>query len=395
MMMSSIAAIIMMLALGSASGTPCEVTSSTYCASWIMNPGEEYSSAPFLDHILTDVQSIDIDGDYLRVVASGIPKFETLITNEVYDTLESRPKASSDFPNGIPIVQVGDEVSWGTSVGYQGSHGCADGSSGYWPTGPSCPAGDNNKTTYLPLQPRKTFKRCYQPMGSIGLFSNGVNFFGYLDGTSYNDESIWNSLAVKFEVYDVDINGGHATNYGQYHIHGTTNMLPVLKGENGTDQKSSVWGFAADGYPILGPYVKDGVVAQSCWKARDYFDPAKGGCGFTGERTCVLVDMFNVSKGTVEIDLIGPNVTTTVTTQSDNTISSESGIYLEDYYYDASCTEQGNEYLDEHNGRVDPKLGYVYHMTSAFPYNVGPTFRGKLHSNGLVASCQTTTTSTN
>ncbi|GBG31932.1 Hypothetical Protein FCC1311_081572 [Hondaea fermentalgiana] len=338
--------------------TACDNETSVYCTTWIMNTGDEYSTAPFLDNVLTDVQAIEVDRDYLRILASGIPKFTTVISNEIFEFLESRPKASSDFEDGVPSVSVGDLVEWGGDVGYTGKQGCAAGSSGYWPTGPSCPS-DQNLTAYIPMQPTFTESVCYQPLGNIGLFSNGVAVYGLLDGTSYNSEGTWNSLAPKFEIYDVDINGGHAQTSGQYHIHATTNMMPALKGENNSDAKSSVWGFAADGFPILGPYISDGVKAQSCWKARNYYNDSLGGCGTEGERSCLLVDIFDLSQGTAPTSLVGPNVQDNVTTQSGNTISGESGIYLEDFYYDAACTAQGDEYLDEHNGRMDDELGYL------------------------------------
>lgn len=44
----------------------------------------------------------------------------------------------------------------------------------------------------------------------IGYNVNGVALWGWTDGTSYLSEGVWNNLAMKFEVYDLDICRGHA-----------------------------------------------------------------------------------------------------------------------------------------------------------------------------------------
>ena len=73
-----------------------------------------------------------------------------------------------------------------------------------------------------------------------------------------------------------------------------------------------------------------------------------------------------------------------------------SGIYRQDYYYDASCTAAGGAALDLHNGHSHDALGYHYHVTvtraangnlvPAFPYYIGPTYAGTLPAQSF-ASC--------
>eukprot|EP00339_Tiarina_fusa_P011305 CAMPEP_0117016364 /NCGR_PEP_ID=MMETSP0472-20121206/12908_1 /TAXON_ID=693140 ORGANISM="Tiarina fusus, Strain LIS" /NCGR_SAMPLE_ID=MMETSP0472 /ASSEMBLY_ACC=CAM_ASM_000603 /LENGTH=230 /DNA_ID=CAMNT_0004720387 /DNA_START=586 /DNA_END=1278 /DNA_ORIENTATION=+ len=202
-------------------------------------------------------------------------------------------------------------------------------------------------------------------------------------------------MAAWAEYYDLDICSGHAAN-GDYHHHTFPNCLRDLLNDDGKS-KSPVYGFAADGVPILGPFVSAGVLAKSCWKNRDYDDVNSAtGCGTAYARSCLLVDNLDISKGTVATSTHGPNTNAQVTTQSGNSITASSGFYFEDHYFDSDCTSQGDEYLDEHNGRYDETYGYVYHttidnldnpefVTSTFPHFIGPTFYGTLDSNTLVS----------
>jgi hypothetical protein len=66
-----------------------------------------------------------------------------------------------------------------------------------------------------------------------------------------------------------------------------------------------------------------------------------------------------------------------------------SGLYYEDWYFDADCAAQGGQYLDEHNGHDHDGLGYHYHVTSTFPFLAGPTFYGALNDKTL-ALCSDT-----
>ena len=84
----------------------------------------------------------------------------------------------------------------------------------------------------------------------------------------------------------------------------------------------------------------------------------------------------------------GPRTDSTVTTLSGNVISATSGIFMQDYWYDTSCTTC----LDPHNGiDLHDGRGYHYHVTAqpgpwghlvpVFPYVLGPTYAGQLQPN--------------
>jgi hypothetical protein len=114
--------------------------------------------------------------------------------------------------------------------------------------------------------------------------------------------------------------------------------------------------------------------------------------------------MFNYSLGTVAAGSSGPSTTGTVSTQSGNTITASSGVYIEDYYFDADCVAQGGEYLDAYNGHDHDNMGFHYHITldsgmrPTFPYIVGPKFygcqRGGKCSTSLYSASSSSSSST-
>ena len=96
---------------------------------------------------------------------------------------------------------------------------------------------------------------------------------------------------------------------------------------------SPVYGFSTDGFPIYGPFQSSGSVAVSCWQKRDYSSPLVGCEG--GARTCTLKNPLDYRQGTQTV-LNGPSLTGTLITSSGNSISSASGIFEQDYFYNAS-----------------------------------------------------------
>ena len=174
-------------------------------------------------------------------------------------------------------------------------------------------------------------------------------------------------------------------------------LFAELVGDEG-DAHSPIYGFAADGYPIYGPWQASGVLARSSWRARDYDDPASvTGCGQAGERSCLLVDQYDPAAGTEPAGSNGPRTDGSYESMSRNQFDTETGFFFQDWYYDSQLANSGSEWLDEFNGHSDALRGYHYHVTiefdgdtalPAFPYSVGPRFAGELQDNAA-ASCST------
>ncbi|NVK23435.1 MAG: YHYH protein [Gammaproteobacteria bacterium] len=331
--------------------------------------------------------------EYMYVEATGIPDYSVTLTQDDVDTLNSRPKARADFLAQSTTAVAGDTVEFGENIGYDSSDlNCNDtGGDGYWPPGPACPT-DQEKQNYFPTEPQDAAEECETGLGAVGLMVNGTSIYNWSDGATWtNDANVdteWQYLAPVAESYDVDICGGHATTTGDYHHHFYTTCLANLVGDSG-DSHSPIYGFAADGYPVYGPYESDGELAVSGWKTRDYgASESEGGCNTEGERTCFLVDQYDISKG-VETTAQGPDIGATVTSQSRNDFIADSGFFYEDYYY-AQLPATGAQ-LDQHNGHDnDDGRGYHYHitlelvdgeLTPSFPYTVGPNFKGDLPDN--------------
>lgn len=376
-----------------AGGSDCD--EPIVCA-WLLNEDGEASAELTKNGgpLLVDVQSVTVDGDFVDVEATGIPSYQITITQAIYDELVARPHAATDFVGGAPLVTVGETIEWGQDIGYTVppmNEPCytEDGGGGFWPPGPSCPT-DQAHQFRLPRQPVPATQTCYAIIGqpSVALL-NGVVVYNWADGGTYMNQGGWHQLAQKFEIYDLDVCLGHATMLGTYHQHLDTPCLGQQFGDEGTEH-SPIYGFAADGYPMHGKWFDDGVLAQSCWKTRDYDDPASTtGCGGGGVRDCVLVDDTDPSAGTMPADSPGPNTDETVVSFSGNEFVVVSGFYFEDYYFDQDCADQGGQYLDQHNGHDHDGLGYHYHVTETFPYQPGPSFAGELQA-GAPAVCSGT-----
>jgi hypothetical protein len=370
-------------------------------SSWIINTATRstqiFESATTNLGVLEDVQAVAEQSinsvDYVYVQASGIPKYDIEFTQEILDDLNNRPRAGTDFGAGVTSATLGQTVVFGEDIGFSSSNeNCnATGGAGYWPPGPGCPI-DVGKAEYLPADPTPNSAQCEAGLGTTGLMVNGTSVFGWGDGMSHGN-NIWYNLAPIAEQYDVDVCGGHAAQ-GEYHHHFYTSCLADLVADK-ADDHSPIYGFAADGYPLYGPYESSGVLAVSGWQARDYgaADNA-GGCATPGERTCVLVDEYDVSQGVDFTVDQGPDIGETVTTLSGNSLSAVAGYYLEDYYY-TGATAAGSQ-LDQHNGHdnLDGR-GYHYHitlvddgdgkLTPSFPFTMGPRFFGELPDNAMTA----------
>jgi YHYH protein len=339
---------------------------------------------------LVNVQSVaqlSVDGvDYTYLEATGIPDYAVTLTQDMLDWLNGRPKASTDFATGFPSASVNEVIEFAQDIGYS-SGSCDGGGYGYWPPGPVCPDNQSHQA-YIPNSPREEIAdKCETGLGNQGYWVNGTSIYNWGDGQSYNNSGVWQTLAPEAEYYDVDICGGHAAN-GDYHHHFYSQCLADLVGDTG-EAHSPIYGFAADGYAIYGPWHADGVLAKSSWLARDYSAGSATGCGTDGVRSCVLVDSLDPSQGTQSAGTTGPSTSDTYTSLSGNIFNAESGFFFEDYYWDSSVS--GDDALDQYNGHSDADRGYHYHVTitedsdgdlkPAFPYTVGVELYGSIEEN--------------
>lgn len=378
--------------------------------SWLINTNN-HSNAHFA-HAKTDIASSlgSVPASTWTVSFSGIPNFDKSFTYIDTDTLNLRPKASTDFTTNSQTTAVdGHFYVFGDNIGYNtsSSKSCK---LGYWPPGNTCPT-VAEYTKSFPLQPTVEAssagcKTTASASTAVGYAVNGVGLYNYKyeDQSTYLNLGVWTNNAVNFGKYDTDICGGHV-HAAEYHIHKLSSCLSEkindidVSSSNGPH--SSVFGWIIDGFPIYGPYNGKGRLAKSCWQKRDYTSSNSLTRCTGGKRTCQLVDQFDISKGTQSTTSTGPTFTATITTQSGITITAENGVFLEDYFYNSTCTSLGEEYLNAYNGHDHGDLGFHYHFTAeyvsetgvlnpSFPYITGPKYYGcvstSLCSNSVCGS---------
>lgn len=346
---------------------------------WIVNAAAE-RSAYLMDNgefVEVNVQSVSETAQLVTVTTNAIPNYRVTVTDEVLAVYES--KAASDFANGSGILSIGDQIEWGQDIGYTSS--CpGTGADGWAPeAAAACSTTQNGLSLSFPAVPAPTANECETGLGPVGMWLNGVPIYNWSDANSFNGEDVWNNYAVPFRQSNMDVCYGHAGN-GQYHHHSYNACLRQMVGDQGTGH-SPVYGYAGDGYPIHGPYHADGELTESCWAVRDYSAASSTGCGADGVRSCTFVDEEDISQGLQNVTL-GPNTSDQLTFPGGDAALAEAGIYYEDHFYSASCTAQGDKYLDEHSGHDHDGLGYHYHtsvnadLEPAFPAVHGPDYFG-------------------
>ena len=312
--------------------------SCLHSQSWLVNLDNDYNS---YFSSSTDMTTSMLSSGKWSTTTNRIPKYNHLFTSTDISSLNSRPKASTDFPTGSTTVVAGTTYTFGSNIGYK-TQSCVR---GYWPPGPSCPTSSTITNTWRLNPAVETVSTgCYTPrLGVIGRYVNGVSIYGTWDGLTYNSANVWYNSAPEFEAYDMDICNGHAAN-GDYHHHHYPKCLQERLSDTGTSH-SPIYGFMSDSYPIFGPYQSAGVLAVPCWQKRNYAASSATGCS-DGTRSCQLIDQYDYTKGVTSVTS-GPSLTGTVTTQSSNTISSASGIYFEDYFYNSTCSNFGRFWCPE------------------------------------------------
>ncbi len=253
-------------------------------------------------------------------------------------------------------------------------------------------ASAQNAIFKIPLSPvQNTGTPTNTTGGNIGIFINGVAFFDYRDGASWQNSSgtlkggpyggmgdgVWNRDAVVGERLGFDCSKGHPA-MGNYHHHQSPSAFKLdlnvistvcnLYDADGlyvidSTQHSPLIGFAYDGCPVYGAYA---------------FENTNG----TGP-IVRMKSSYHVRNITTRTQYANG---TTVTAGPVVSSNYPLGYFREDYEY-IPTSPSIPDYLDEHNGRfcVTPEYPngiYCYFATvdsnwnSAYPYLIGPTFYG-------------------
>jgi hypothetical protein len=126
----------------------------------------------------------------------------------------------------------------------------------------------------IPLVPKPAASITTVPGGEIGMAINGVVFFNPFEAGGMN------AVAGYAETW-FDSCCGHPQQSGVYHYHKYPTCLKTPFPDDG-DGHSPIIGFAWDGYPVYGPYVRKGVMAKDLAGAEALdvcngrFDPDRG-----------------------------------------------------------------------------------------------------------------------
>jgi hypothetical protein len=241
---------------GGAAGAARALKDPPILTAWILNTtGQTNPHFAGLVNVQS-VQQTSVGGvPYVQVHTNSLADYYTTMTSGMIQELNSRPRAATDFVQGHTTATVGQVVRFGDNIGYN-SPACG---LGYWPPGPGCPSA-RNRTFNFPMQPLPATAAVSTTLGAIGLWVDGTAVYNWSDAQSYNNGHVWYNAAPAFEVYDMDICPGHAA-MGDYHHHSYADCIAQVVSDTLTGP-SPVYGFAADGYPIYGPWETQGVLAQ-------------------------------------------------------------------------------------------------------------------------------------
>ncbi|HVT27518.1 MAG TPA: YHYH protein [Lacipirellulaceae bacterium] len=292
---------------------------------------------------------------------------------------------STDATINSYVSQIPADVHevWGsTDYVYVKSSGVPSYDVGPFPDGnPSYPSDRNWQLRFTRSPQAATGAHTDTPLGSIGLWVNGVPMFNPKDAHSYNNQNIWHSNAVVVEADGFDAALGHPAPVqgamgnpvpGIYHHHQLSPSLTAQLGGVSPSQFSPLLGFAFDGFPVYGPYG---------------YANADGTGGIT--RMTSSYQLRNISQrhsladGTaLPSNEWGPDVSATYPL----------GYFVEDYEY-----VSGLGLLDQYNGRLTvtpdfPDGTYAYFATidslgnNAYPYVVGPSYYGVVDTSDYSGS---------
>jgi hypothetical protein len=259
--------------------------------------------------------------------------------------------------------------------------------------------------------------------GQIGIFVDGVEMYNSWDAYTWSTVSntdaqnitgYWNRDAYINEGATFDSGYAHQQQSGVYHYHADPIALRYLLGDhvdfnsatktysedtNAPTKHSPILGWAADGFPIYGPYGYSIATNTSSGIRRmiSGYVLRNGQFGtdnlpVTGRKTIPqwAVRLYNVSSNQTGAPFTGIHT---------NGCYMEDNDYLGDHGY-----VQGKDFdLDEYNGRFCvtpdfPNGTYAYFVAinsngmPVFPYNIGRGFYGSPTGGAVIAITENVTT---
>ncbi len=331
-----------------------------------------------LNVIETDVTSSA--SGLATIKSSNVPSYRFTL-NRAVDRVRTGlvTHATSQFRAGATIPTIGQTIDFGQDVGFATT--CAAGGSGWAAPDSICPR-PAPVAFKIPIHPAPATRVCRLGSTSTGVLANGVLLRGQLGERSYRSENVWHDWASWLDSGNYDVCHGHTPPGDAYHHHAYSSCLAQQLNDAGT-QHSPIYGYAADGYPIYGPWHANGVGVQSCWKT---FSPQCPGNppSQTLTRKCLLSNPEDINSSQIASPLQGPDTGDAVTGPDGVQILTFRGSYVEDYGFDPACPAQGPQYLDKYNGHDHDGLGYHYHLTvdgnmdPVYPGGPGPTYRGEI-----------------
>ncbi len=288
--------------------------------------------------------------------------------DEDFIVLEGIPEPHEPTPVVIHVTSV--EVRIFGDTAYAAVHVAGDDSQ------------DDRIAGLFPLDPLPAAAPAATTAGPIGLWVTGAPFFNWTDGGSHRGEGVWRTIAPGATGDDGVSCAGPAADESMPHTY--PECLALHLGDDSA-RHSPVYGFAADGYPVRGPWADLELPARSSWRIRDYETAGSPtGCSEPGRRTCLLADPLDPAAGTVRAPAPGPD-----------TSEVPPGAFFEDYWFDIGLDDGSPHALDAFNGHAHDEIGYHYHITriqngdgsftDVFPYIVGPWFHGELHPGAVSA----------
>lgn len=276
--------------------------------------------------------------------------------------------------NSVTVISTGDtsevqQVCYDTDTVWVRANILASYTMGPWPGDPFVVNGQDNSYIFPrnPAYPSSSHPSV--PVGMLGLAVNGVALYTDGDSQSYNStlgvntmtgQGIWNTIAWKAHLTEMDAGNAHPDPNSTYHHHHNPIMLASV---TNSTAHSPIVGYAFDGNPIYGPFGYSVATSStspikrmtSSWSLRSI-----------STRTALYTGSVTSSPG--------PSVSTTFPL----------GTYIEDYGYTANSGD-----LDYYNGRycVTPEYPngtYAYFLNTdangnpKYPNMVGPNFYGAI-----------------